>query len=442
MEKTVGEQTVGIALLGTGVVGRGVIDILAQQRDLLRSRTGLTIEVRSRVCRDPSKYEDDETGIKATTNIANAIGDPKTGIVVEVMGGIDAPRHAISAALAAGKHVVTANKALLAAHGAELFELAKKHGVSIAFEASCGGGIPIIDALTRGLVANRIDALIGIINGTCNFILTQMAQNGWTYADALKEAQRIGFAEADPTMDVSGRDSAQKLAILATLAFNQQVSETDIALTGIDTLKAEDLQFVDDLGYVIKLLGIGERVEGQLALRVQPTLVHKGDLMSDVSGGFNAISVYGHAIGHQFFYGRGAGQTPTASAVVADILGVAMGTIPHAFERLNVFHGRLKKARALPADQMESRFYLRATTQDTPGVLAGMTQALARHGISIAAVHQPEIAAGTKHVPIVVTTHKASEGAMQKALAEIDAMKSVQAPTVFLRILERPAEFG
>ena len=436
------QQTVGIALLGTGVVGRGVLDILDQQRELFRSRTGLTIEVRSRVCRDLSKHHGDHGGVKATTDIAAAIADPNTQIVVEVMGGIDAARNAVVAALRAGKHVVTANKALLAEHGAELFDLAKERKVSIAFEASCGGGIPIIDALTRGLVANRIDALIGIINGTCNFILTQMAQNDWTYADALKEAQRIGFAEADPAMDVSGRDSAQKLAILATLAFNQQISEADIQLTGIDTLRADDLKFAKTLGYVIKLLGIAERAGDRLALRVHPTLVHKGDLMSDVNGGFNAISVYGHAIGHQFFYGRGAGQTPTASAVVADILGVAMGTIPHAFERLNVFPGQLKKANVLPADQVESRFYLRATTQDTPGVLAGMTQALARYGISIAAVHQQETTGGKKLVPIVVTTHKASEGAMQKALAEIDAMPSVQVPTVFLRILERPAEFG
>ncbi len=433
---------VGIAILGPGVVGRGVLAILDQQRDLLHRRTGLRIDVLHVVGRDLARHADLAKTYTVTTDARAAINDPAVQIVVEVMGGLEPAGTYIAEALNAGKHVVTANKALLAAKGTELFELAKHNNVAIGFEASCGGGIPIIDALTRGLIGNRIDALIGIINGTCNFILTQMSQNGWTYADALKEAQRIGFAEADPALDVSGRDTAQKLAILATLAFNAQVNEADIAITGIDQLQAEDIKFADELGYTIKLLGIAERVGEQLALRVHPTLVHQGNVLADVNGGFNAISVYGHAIGHQFFYGRGAGQMPTASAVVADILGVAMGTIPHAFARLNIYPGKLPPARKLPFDELQSRYYVRVTAHDVPGVFADITDAFARHQISLSGVYQKEVEPGTKLVPVVVTTHKATEGAMRAALAAIDSLATIKPTTVCHRIIEQPQEFA
>ncbi len=432
---------VGIALLGAGVVGRGVISILQQQSELLRQRTGLVFDLLHVVCRDPSRHADLAKQYSLTTDAAKAIADPKVQIVVEVMGGLGADEQ-IAAALRAGKHIVTANKALLAAKGAELFQLAKQNNRSIGFEASCGGGIPIIDALTRGLLGNRIDALAGIINGTCNFILTQMSQKHWGYAEALKEAQQLGFAEADPTLDVSGRDAAQKLAILASLAFNVAVSESDIAVTGVDTLQADDIRFADELGYTIKLLAIAERENDALALRVHPTLVHHGELLADVSGSFNAISIYGHAIGHQFFYGRGAGQLPTASAVVADILGVALGIIPHAFERLNIYPGQLPPAKVLPFDQLQSRYYLRVTAADEPGVFAQITAALGKHGISLSGVYQKEIEAGTSTVPVVVTTHKATEGAMQAALKEIDALPTIRAQTACLRIVDAPKEFA
>jgi homoserine dehydrogenase len=430
---------VGIALLGAGVVGRGVLDVLRQQATLLTARTGLTPVVRHVVARSAKPELKD---YRVGTDVDAAIRDPAVSIVVEVMGGIDGPARHVAAALRAGKHVVTANKAMLAERGPELFALAKANGVSIGFEASCGGGIPIIDALTRGLIGNRIDALFGIINGTCNYILTQMSQRGQPYADALADAQKIGFAEADPTLDVSGRDAAQKLAILATLAFNAQVREGDLGVSGIDTLETDDIQFAKELGYAIKLLAIAERTSGGLDLRVHPTLVHKGDLLADVNGGFNAISVYGSAIGHQLFYGRGAGSLPTASAVVADLFGVAMGTIPHAFERLNVFPGQVPDATVLPKERSRSRFYLRMMTRDEPGVLAQVTQALSRRGISVSGVFQREVQEGTKLVPIIVTTHTAGWGDVQAALAEIDALPTVDRPTVCWRILERPAEFA
>lgn len=434
-------QHIGIALLGAGVVGRGVLSILAGQLALLRERTGTSFEIRHVVCRDISKHTDLATHYPLTTNLDQAINDPQVQIVVEVMGGLGAGEP-IAAALRAGKHVVTANKALLAAKGTELFPLAKTCGCSIGFEASCGGGIPIIDALTRGLLGNRIDALVGIINGTCNFILSKMSGTGAGYADALKEAQDLGFAEADPTLDVSGRDAAQKLAILASLAFNAQVTESDISITGIDTLQADDIRFADELGYSIKLLAIAERVGESLALRVHPTLIHHGELLADVSGSFNAISVYGHAIGHQFFYGRGAGQMPTASAVVADILGVAMGIIPHAFARLNIYPGQLSPASVLPFDQLQSRYYLRVSAADVPGVFADITEALGKNNISLSGVYQKEIEAGTSTVPVVVTTHKAPEGAMRKALAQIDSLATIKSPTVCLRIVDAPKEFA
>ncbi|CAN5605210.1 homoserine dehydrogenase [soil metagenome] len=433
------DQPLGIAILGHGVVGSGVIKILAEQHELLKRRTGLSFTVRHTVVRDPAKHGG--TQINPTTDWKAAIDDPAVKIVIELMGGTTTAGEAIERALKLGKPVITANKSLLAARGPELFALAKKHDTCIAFEASCGGGIPIIQALQQGLVANRIDALLGIVNGTCNVILTRMTRNGWTYADALKEAQKLGYAEADPTMDVSGRDAAQKLAILAGLAFNVRVSEADIHIEGISTLQADDIKFADQLGYVIKLLAIAERVDGKVSLRVHPTLVHKSDVLAEVSGSFNAISVFGSALGHSLYYGRGAGQLPTASSVVADLVGVALGTTPLAFKQLNIFPDSTPPASVLPFDQLRSRYYLRVTARDVPGVMADITGALGDADISLSAVSQHESSEG-QIVPVVITTHAASEGAIRKALAAIDALPNIQPPTVCLRIIDQPKEFG
>jgi homoserine dehydrogenase len=341
-----------------------------------------------------------------------------------------------------GKPVVTANKSLLAARGPELFALARKHNTCIAFEASCGGGIPIIDALTRGLLANRIDALLGIVNGTCNFILTKMTENGWSYAQALAEAQKLGFAEANPAMDVEGRDAAQKLAILASLAFNVRVAESDIHVQGIDKLDSADIRFARELGYVIKLLAIAQRESGgHVSLRVHPTLVHKEDVLADVGGSFNAISVYGHALGHGLWYGRGAGRMPTASAVVADVISVAMGVAGLAFRQLRVWPDQTAPAGVLPFDDLMSRYYIRLTARDEPGVLAQVTAALGRNGISVSAISQHENDEN-QAVPVVITTHLAREGSMRAALAEIDGLAAVTAATVCLRIVDQPKEFA
>jgi homoserine dehydrogenase len=440
-------RTIGVALLGCGIVGGGVADLLLDDRELLRRRTGVTFELRHVVVRDPHRA-DRRAGLPISTDAAAAIADPRVDVVVELIGGTTVAADHVAAALRAGKPVVTANKSLLAARGPELFALARQKNVPIAFEASCGGGIPIVGALVHGLVANRIDALVGIVNGTCNFILTQMTRNGWAYDRALAEAQRIGFAESDPTLDVSGRDAAQKLAVLAGLAFNARVLESDVSVEGIDTLDALDLRLAGELGYVIKLLAIGERATGategtdRLALRVHPTLVHKDDVLADVSGGFNAISVYGHAVGHALFYGRGAGRRPTASAVVADLVDVALGTAALTARRMNVFPDTLPRASVLPMAELAGRYYLRLTVRDEPGVFAQITAILGHHRISLSAVLQHEAGSDGQSVPVVITTHQAKEGAVQAALAQINALPAVSARAVCLRIIDPPQEFA
>jgi homoserine dehydrogenase len=436
------ENSIGITLLGGGIVGSGVIKLLTEQAEMLRRRAGLSFELRHVVVRDLKKYIAKFPGLPLTTDAEAAIDDPKTQIVLELIGGTTTAGALVERALRLGKPVVTANKSLLAARSPELFALARRHNSCIAFEASCGGGIPIIDAICRGLVANRIDALVGIVNGTCNTILTRMTRNGWSYAQALAEAQRLGFAEADPTLDVSGRDAAQKLAVLASLAFNVHAAESDIYVEGIENLQPADIQFAKELGYVIKLLAIADHdAEGRLILRVHPTLVHQDDVLAEVSGGFNAISIYGHALGHALFYGRGAGQMPTASAVVADLVSVAIGTTQLAFRQLKIFPDSAAPAKILPIDQLRSRYYLRVTAKDEPGVMAHVTHALGQQGISLSAILQREVE-DSKLVPVVIMTHLAQEGAIRRALKEIDSSPTIAAPTVCLRVIDQPKEFA
>jgi homoserine dehydrogenase len=436
------ERTIGIALLGCGVVGSGVARILLEQRELISQRTGLAFEIRHVVVRDPAKMRGD-LKFAVHSDAQAAIDDPQVQVVVELIGGTGLAGELVQRALSQGKPVVTANKSLLAARGRELFALARKHNTAISFEASCGGGIPIIQALTHGLIANEISALVGIVNGTCNVILTRMTNNGWTYAQALAEAQKLGYAEADPTMDVSGRDTAQKLAILASLAFNAKVSESDIHIEGIDTLDPQDIRFARELGYVIKLLAIAERKEGiaggPVSLRVHPTLVHRQDVLADVAGSFNAISVYGHALGHCLFYGRGAGQMPTASAVISDLIQTALGTSALAFRQLPIFAEGTPAANILPFEALQSRYYLRVLAKDQPGVMARVAAVLGKYEVSISAILQHE-SAQNNHVPIVITTHLSKEGDLQRAIKEINSLPVIQPPAASLRIIDQPKE--
>jgi homoserine dehydrogenase len=432
-------QTIGVSMLGCGVVGGGVARILHEQRDLIAHRTGLTFELRHIVVREAGKSRP-VSHAPIHGDAARAIDDPQTDIVVELIGGIEPPLSHIRRALQLGKPVVTANKSVLAARGPELFALAHKHKTCIAFEASCAGGIPIINALMHGLIANRIDALVGIVNGTCNFILTRMSRNALSYAQALAEAQKAGFAESDPTMDVSGRDAAQKLAILAGLAFNVRAAETDITTEGIDKLQETDIKFAGELGYVVKLLAIAQRHGERISLRVHPALVHRGDMLADVGGSFNAVSLYGHALGHALFYGRGAGQMPTASAVVADLVNVGLGVTPLAFRQLSIFADQVPLAPLLPTEELNSRHYLRLTARDEPGVLAQVTRILGDKGISLSAILQHET--DGQNVPVVITTHLAREGSIRAAVAEIDKLPAIAPPTTCLRIVDLPQEFA
>jgi homoserine dehydrogenase len=432
-------KSIGVCLLGCGVIGTGVARIIQDQHDLILTRTGLSLKLRYVVDKDPKPRPGLHAAISADAN--QAIDDPESQIIIELIGGLDPAGQFVERALNLGKPVVTANKSLIATRGGQLFALARKHDTCIAFEASCGGGIPIINALMHGLVANRIDALVGIVNGTCNFILTRMTQNGWSYAHALAEAQKAGFAEANPTMDVSGRDAAQKLAILAGIAFNASIQESSIHTEGIDKLQESDIKFAGELGYVIKLLAIAQRHGDKISLRVHPTLVRHDDVLADVSGSFNAVSVYGHALGHALFYGRGAGQMPTASAVIADVVNVGLGVTPLAFKQLHVLADQVPPASVLPEQELQSRYYLRLMAKDEPGVLAQVTKILGEKKLSLSAILQHEASDG-QHVPVVITTHLAREGALQSALTEIDKLQSIQAPTVCIRIIDQPKEFA
>ncbi|HUU60698.1 MAG TPA: homoserine dehydrogenase [Phycisphaerae bacterium] len=434
----------GVGLVGCGTVGGAVATLLTKDGAALRSRIGRRIELRGvvdvdfanaeRLGLDPSLFRSD---------LDQLLADDGVAAVVELVGGTTVAKQIIEQALRANKHVVTANKALLAHHGAELYALARENGVCVAFEAACAGGIPIIRALCDGLIANRLDALYGIVNGTCNYILTAMTRKGQSYADALAQAQRDGLAEADPTLDVAGIDSAHKLAILAALAFGQKVDFHAIPVEGIDSLELCDVQYGQELGYVIKLLAIAQRRPDGLALRVRPAFIHTDHPLAWVSGPFNAISVYGSAVGHTMYYGRGAGGMPTASAVVADLAAVALGTAPQLFAQLPIFPDRTAAANQLPIEAVESRYYLRVVAEDKPGVLGQITAILGREGISISSVLQHEPPAGSDPgagVPVVITTARAVEGSVRKAIAEVDNLPAIKAQSTCIGIVDEHEE--
>jgi homoserine dehydrogenase len=340
--------------------------------------------------------------------------------------------------LESGKDVVTANKALLAEHGPEIFDRARELGRSIAFDACVAGGIPIITNIGQCFSANQIQSLQGILNGTTNFIVSQMEEQGASYADALKEAQRLGYAEADPTMDVSGADAAQKLAILAHLAFGARVHWKEIPCVGIEKLDAADIRYARELGYRIKLIAAAKLHDNGLELHVSPTLVKVGTPLAEVRQAYNAISVIGDAVGPVFFHGLGAGQMPTASAVVADMIDTAVGRTQITFRTLELWSQREALVSMLEHAELSGRYYLRFTVEDKPGVLAEIAGVLGRHAISIASLiqHEPNGDGGTRVVPLVVMTYHAREGAAAKALAEIDRLKVVKGASVRMRVLD------
>ncbi|MSQ93426.1 MAG: homoserine dehydrogenase [Gemmataceae bacterium] len=442
----------GIALLGCGTVGTGVAKMLLEHPDRLTARAGRKLELRRIVVDDAKKPR--PSGIPSslfTTNLRAVIDDPAVQVVVEVVGGIDWAKQAVLDLLAAGKHIVTANKALLATHGGEIFDAGRRHGQAIAFEASVGGGIPIIGALCQGLAANQILSLQGILNGTCNYILTCMTENGCSYADMLADAQRKGYAEADPTMDVDGTDSAHKLAILVQIAFGVALPLSAIQRRGIAGIDLLDIRFAKELGYTIKLLaeawlepaacGLAPHAKpqsakcDQLAMHVSPVMLRQNAPLALVRDAYNALFVVGDAVGSTLYYGRGAGQMPTASAVVADLIDMAVGRAQQTFRSLKLWSGNHRNIVVRDPSTMRSRFYLRMMVEDRPGVMADITRILANHQISIASVIQHEAlehADGESEiVPLIIMTHTVPTGSFRAALDEIDRLVSVRPPSVY-----------
>jgi homoserine dehydrogenase len=427
---------VKIGLLGLGTVGAGVAKLLDSQRGLLEERAGCRLTLAGVADLDVTTPRDglDLATLPLTTDAQRLLTDPSIHVIVELIGGLEPARTFILRALAAGKHVVTANKALLAHHGPELYEEARRRGVSLAFEAAVAGGIPLIRAVKEGLVANRILSVFGILNGTCNYILTKMTDEGLDFSMVLKEAQAHGYAEADPTFDIEGNDTAHKLQILVALAFRTFVDLKHIHTEGITRVTAQDIGYARELGYRIKLLAIAKTTAGGLEARVHPTMIAADSPMAAVSGVFNGVFITGDAVGDLMFYGRGAGQLPTASAVWSDAVEIAR-RIAHGIAATGLDLPSAG-AGALPVRPMESvrtSYYLRVMAQDRPGVLSRVTGILGEHDISIASVIQKGRAAA-EAVPVVLMTHEAQERDMRAALAAIDRLPDVPLPTTMIRV--------
>ncbi|MEO6043870.1 MAG: homoserine dehydrogenase [Tepidiformaceae bacterium] len=442
-------REIGVGIVGLGVVGGGVARALLERREYFARQVGASLVVRRAAVRDLSKPRAVELPAGALTNDVNAVlDDPAIDIVVEVIGGEEPAGTFIRRALAAGKHVVTANKELMAKSGPELLADAHARGLDIMFEASVGGGIPLISPLRRDLLANKITSIRAIINGTTNYILTSMTSagaaaealrqqgiepiGGGGYAEALAAAQELGYAETDPTNDVEGYDAAYKLAIMATLGFRTRVRPTQVHTEGITKLTARDFQYARELGYVIKLLAIAERTEGGIVARVAPAFLPAATPLAKVDGVYNAVQIVGDLTGTVLFQGKGAGADPTSSAVVADLLDLSHAIVQGNRERK--YWGPEGDIPVLGLDALETRYYLRVSVTDQPGVLAQIAQSLGNHNVSIAAVNQKEADADEQTAELVVMTHRAREGAMRDALQEISALPVVAGVNAFLRV--------
>ncbi len=443
-----------IAIIGCGVVGGATAQHLLQSEKLIRTRYGLSVELVAVVDLDLTRARN--IGLPEsilTTDLEAALSRDDVDLVVELIGGTETAFTVIQRCLAAGKHVVTANKALLAHWGADLFAAAHSAGRDLAFEASCGGGIPLIRSLIDGLAGSRIDALYGIVNGTCNFILSEMISKSITYDVALAAAQEYGLAEADPTLDVTGKDSAHKIAIMASVAFGAQIDLDQIPVSGIDTLDLLDVTWALRLGYVPKLLAMAERSDSGISLRVRPAFVSNRHPLAWVSGPFNAVSVYSYPTGHTMYYGRGAGGSATGGAIVADIISVASGSYGRVFQNAAFWPDRTAPVRQNAPGEISGRYYVRAMVEDRPGMLGKMAARYGRYGIGLASVHQNETASQSSSpdppsllreeglaVPVVVVTHHASEDNLLRAVTEINEMPRVHGECAVISIIDEPTE--
>lgn len=428
-------KPVRLAILGLGTVGGGVLKLLQENAAEIKRRTGREIQITYVGTRRPRPDLNIDPSIKQSADLLEIARQPDVDVVIEVMGGIHPAKEVLLEAIKHGKQVVTANKALLAEHGNELFKAADDNTVQIAYEAAVAGGIPIIKVLREGLAANKIDWLAGIINGTGNFILSEMREKGRAFADVLKEAQELGYAEADPTFDVEGIDAAHKLTILASCAFGIPLQFDKVYTEGIGKITAQDVKYAEDLGFRIKHLGIAKRAENGIELRVHPTLIPEEQLIANVNGVKNAVLVQANAVGSTLYYGAGAGAGPTASAVVADIIDIVRdiiytedgsGTIPHfAFEALT-------NLPMLNREDMTTGYYIRVNAEDQTGVLADITTILSRAGISIDAIMQQSRLKDL--IPIVILTDPIREAIMDEALAQIQALPAIHGEIVRIRL--------
>ncbi len=431
-------KPVKIGILGLGTVGCGTISVLARNGQEIARRAGREISIIQASARDLKKKRPCATdGIKLVQDPYEVVRNPEIEVVVELIGGYEPARALVLEAIANGKHVVTANKALIAVHGNEIFAQAQKKGVMVAFEAAVAGGIPIIKSVREGLAGNRIEWLAGIINGTSNFILTEMRDKGADFADALKEAQRLGYAEADPTFDVEGIDTAHKLTILAAIAFGIPLKFKQAYTEGITGITRMDVQYAENLGYRLKLLGIARRTNGGVELRVHPTLIPERRLIANVDGAMNAVLVKGDAVGPTLFYGSGAGAEPTASAVVADLVDVVRtltadpnNRVPHlAFQP-----DALVDLPILPIEDVETSYYLRLHALDKPGVLAEVTRILADLNISIESILQKEPRPNEETVPVIILTQRVREKNMNEAIVRIEKLASIKGKVARIRL--------
>lgn len=428
------KERITVGIIGFGTVGSGTTRILLNNRDLLRERIGFDLVLKRISDLDITR----DRGVMLpegmlTTNADDILSDPEIDIAVELIGGIHPAKEFILEAIQKKKHVVTANKALLATEGNDIFREAEKYGVEVGFEASVAGGIPIIKVLREGLVANRILNVYGIINGTSNYILSRMTEEGIEFAHALKEAQELGYAEADPTYDVEGIDSAHKLTILASLAYSIPLSYDDVYTEGITKITPQDIAFATELGYKIKLLTIAKAVDGEVELRVHPTMIPADYLISKVDGVFNAIYVEGDAVGATLYYGKGAGDMPTGSAIVSDIVDIARNKRMNATGRLPLIKTTPSGLRIRKMEEVESMYYFRFSALDSPGVLSKISGILGDNNISIASVIQKgrRVSGG---VPLVVLTHTAKERDVLRAVNSIDDLPVVTDKTHFIRV--------
>lgn len=429
------KKTIKIGMAGLGTVGGGTYEVLKRNSDELYTRTGSRLELKSVACRNVERARglvDDS--VEVTSDVMALASDSQIDIIVEVMGGIEPAKSLVLAAIAAGKHVVTANKALLALYGNEIFTAAAKKGVVVAYEAAVAGGIPIIKTLREGLAANRIEWVVGIINGTSNFILTTMREKGLSFDEALAQAQKLGYAEADPTFDIEGVDAAHKITLLSALAFHTPVNFKAAYIEGISKLDAEDIGYAEEFGYRIKLLGITKRTQKGIELRVHPALVPKRRLVANVEGVMNAVVVKGDAVGTTLYHGRGAGAEPTASAVVADLVDIVrLMNGERADPAVSIAAPEADDSLWLPMAETVSSYYMRIGVVDKPGVLADVARIFADNDISIETMVQKETVPGEDSTEIVILTHSAVEGNVQQAVKSIEALQTVHGSVVVLR---------